>query len=180
MRLYRHALQSLAWTRPLDHMRTNIDSALRFHDGNKVVGAIRVCAEVVISSGARQARKRFRKLVGPFRAQPRTSTLAFQPSVNSLELLACATSMISATRGFAKSAIGRRLTIPAARRNMYTTSAPRVAVLYQELDPPLINGVRKPKKPRGAQPSFFHHPLHNKINITTKATSTPAQTSPTH
>ncbi|KAI4611341.1 uncharacterized protein J4E87_010534 [Alternaria ethzedia] len=32
---------------------------------------------------------------------------------------------------------------------MYTTSAPHVAVLYQELPPPLINGVRKPKKPGG-------------------------------
>lgn len=27
----------------------------------------------------------------------------------------------------------------------------RVAVLYQALDPPLINGVRKPKKPGGMQ-----------------------------
>lgn len=26
---------------------------------------------------------------------------------------------------------------------------PRVAVLYQALDPPLINGTRKPKKPGG-------------------------------
>lgn len=26
---------------------------------------------------------------------------------------------------------------------------PRVAVLYQELEPPLINGTRKPKKPGG-------------------------------
>ncbi|KAI4643958.1 uncharacterized protein J4E78_009739 [Alternaria triticimaculans] len=32
---------------------------------------------------------------------------------------------------------------------MYTTTAPRVAVLYQELSPPLINGVRKPKKTGG-------------------------------
>lgn len=29
----------------------------------------------------------------------------------------------------------------------------RVAVLYQALEPPIINGVRKPKKPGG--PSLF-------------------------
>ncbi|KAF2448619.1 glutathione synthetase ATP-binding domain-like protein [Karstenula rhodostoma CBS 690.94] len=35
-----------------------------------------------------------------------------------------------------------------ARSEHHTgTTRPRVAVLYQELDPPLINGVRKPKKP---------------------------------
>jgi hypothetical protein len=39
-------------------------------------------------------------------------------------------------------------------RHMSTTSTPRVAVLYQELEPPLINGVRKPKKPGGME-------LHN-------------------
>lgn len=31
--------------------------------------------------------------------------------------------------------------------------SPRVAVLYQALDPPLISGVRKPKKPGGP----YHH-----------------------
>ncbi|CAN9219557.1 unnamed protein product [Alternaria alternata] len=39
--------------------------------------------------------------------------------------------------------------VAAASRHMSTTFTPRVAVLYQELDPPLINGVRKPKKPGG-------------------------------
>jgi hypothetical protein len=34
---------------------------------------------------------------------------------------------------------------------MSTTSTPRVAVLYQELEPPLINGVRKPKKSGGME-----------------------------
>lgn len=29
----------------------------------------------------------------------------------------------------------------------------RVAVLYQALDPPIINGIRKPKKPDGYQDS---------------------------
>jgi hypothetical protein len=29
-------------------------------------------------------------------------------------------------------------------------TARRVAVLYQAIDPPIINGVRKPKKPGGA------------------------------
>ncbi|CAN9133565.1 unnamed protein product [Alternaria alternata] len=35
--------------------------------------------------------------------------------------------------------------VAAASRHMSTTFTPRVAVLYQELDPPLINGVRKPR-----------------------------------
>ncbi|CAN9395194.1 unnamed protein product [Alternaria alternata] len=43
--------------------------------------------------------------------------------------------------------------VAAASRHMSTTSTPRVAVLYQELDPPLINGVRKPKKPGGYRDS---------------------------
>ncbi|KAI0441144.1 hypothetical protein F4803DRAFT_437423 [Xylaria telfairii] len=34
-----------------------------------------------------------------------------------------------------------------------TTSKPRVAVLYQALDPPVMNGVRKPRKPGGYQDS---------------------------
>jgi hypothetical protein len=41
--------------------------------------------------------------------------------------------------------------VAAASRHMSTTSTPRVAVLYQELEPPLINGVRKPKKPGGME-----------------------------
>jgi len=75
--------------------------------------------------------------------------------------------MISLTKRSAKSALGRRLSVPTTRRHMYTTTAPRVAVLYQEFDPPLINGVRKPKKPGGKQPCFFHYPLHDSINIST-------------
>ncbi|CAN9408785.1 unnamed protein product [Alternaria alternata] len=43
--------------------------------------------------------------------------------------------------------------VAAASRHMSTTSTPRVAVLYQELEPPLINGVRKPKKPGGYRDS---------------------------
>lgn len=31
----------------------------------------------------------------------------------------------------------------------YSSSQGKVAVLYQELDPPVINGVQKPKKPGG-------------------------------
>jgi hypothetical protein len=41
--------------------------------------------------------------------------------------------------------------VAAASRHMSTTSTPRVAVLFQELEPPLINGVRKPKKPGGME-----------------------------
>jgi len=140
-------------------VRTTIESAHWFHNEIIVAGAIRLRAEVVKSSGARDARKRFRTLVGPFRARPSTSTLAFQPTVDSLKLLACATSMISAKRCFAKSSVGRRLIIPAARRHMYTTTAPRVAVLYQELDVPLIQGVRKPKKPGGTWSSSIQKPF---------------------
>ncbi|RYN73547.1 hypothetical protein AA0120_g12583 [Alternaria tenuissima] len=43
--------------------------------------------------------------------------------------------------------------VAAASRHMSTTSTPRVAVLFQELEPPLINGVRKPKKPGGYRDS---------------------------
>ncbi|KAI1762443.1 glutathione synthetase ATP-binding domain-like protein [Hypoxylon sp. FL1150] len=47
---------------------------------------------------------------------------------------------------------------PAGSRNMsYSNTSPsalrRVAVLYQALDPPVIGGVRKPKKPGGYQDS---------------------------
>ncbi|KAI4913376.1 hypothetical protein J4E85_010830 [Alternaria conjuncta] len=86
--------------------------------------------------------------------------------------------MIKATKCFAKLSIGRRLTVPAARQSMYTTSAPRVAVLYQELDPPLINGVRKPKKPGGyidSSADIAHaltHQHHSPITVVTPV-STP-------
>ncbi|OWY55402.1 glutathione synthetase ATP-binding domain-like protein [Alternaria alternata] len=43
--------------------------------------------------------------------------------------------------------------VAAASRHMSTTSTPCVAVLFQELEPPLINGVRKPKKPGGYRDS---------------------------
>ena len=51
---------------------------------------------------------------------------------------------------------------------------PRVAVLYQELDPPLINGVRKPKKPGGIH-SKAHSMRHLDVELC-QATKTPVQT----
>lgn len=36
---------------------------------------------------------------------------------------------------------------------MTSSKSPRVAVLYQDIDPPVINGVRKPKKPGGYRDS---------------------------
>lgn len=40
---------------------------------------------------------------------------------------------------------------PRALERMYSQSsrAPTVAVLFQDIDPPIINGVRKPRKPGG-------------------------------
>ncbi|KAH7063483.1 hypothetical protein B0J12DRAFT_562878 [Macrophomina phaseolina] len=38
-------------------------------------------------------------------------------------------------------------------RRISTSGQPRVAVLYQALDPPIINGVQKPKKPGGYRDS---------------------------
>jgi len=157
------ALQSLAWKRPSHrvlsptwlwqhHMipgRVLLSSSSRYRCFYAQRSNCDTCDIVPKDWGPCRARKHFRKLVGPFRVLPCTSTLTFKLSVNSLELLVCATNMIRTTKHFSKPGTGRCLTIPAARRHMYTTSAPRVAVLYQELDPPLINGVRKPKKPRG-------------------------------
>lgn len=34
-------------------------------------------------------------------------------------------------------------------RKALSTQSPRVAVLYQAIDPPVIGGVRKPRKPGG-------------------------------
>jgi hypothetical protein len=44
-----------------------------------------------------------------------------------------------------------------ARRHISTVgrAAPTVAVLYQAIDPPIINGVQKPRKP-GGKLSTFH------------------------
>ncbi|RYN24246.1 hypothetical protein AA0114_g12789 [Alternaria tenuissima] len=56
--------------------------------------------------------------------------------------------MIGLTQRSAQPQISARQ-VAVASRHMSTTSTPRVAVLYQELEPPLINGVRKPKKPGG-------------------------------
>ncbi|OAL51425.1 glutathione synthetase ATP-binding domain-like protein [Pyrenochaeta sp. DS3sAY3a] len=54
-------------------------------------------------------------------------------------------------------------------RSLSTTPLlkPRVAVLYQELDPPLINGVRKPKKPGGYKDSGadIAYVLQNKCEV---------------
>ncbi|KAB2573720.1 D-alanine--D-alanine ligase [Lasiodiplodia theobromae] len=38
-------------------------------------------------------------------------------------------------------------------RRTFASATPRVALLYQALDPPIINGVRKPKKPGGYRDS---------------------------
>ncbi|KAF7591478.1 hypothetical protein BBP40_001524 [Aspergillus hancockii] len=38
-------------------------------------------------------------------------------------------------------------------RRLYSSRAPTVAVLFQDIDPPVINGVRKPRKPGGYQDS---------------------------
>jgi hypothetical protein len=52
-----------------------------------------------------------------------------------------------------------------ARRHISTvgSAAPTVAVLYQAIDPPIINGVQKPRKP-GGKLSYPHstdcHPMH--------------------
>jgi hypothetical protein len=40
---------------------------------------------------------------------------------------------------------------------------PTVAVLFQDIDPPVINGVRKPRKPGG---EFHHNILVVSISIT--------------
>jgi hypothetical protein len=37
-----------------------------------------------------------------------------------------------------------------------STAAPRVAVLYQAIDPPVINGVTKPRKPGGGSCPMPH------------------------
>lgn len=34
-------------------------------------------------------------------------------------------------------------------RRLYSSQGPTVAVLFQDIDPPVINGVRKPRKPGG-------------------------------
>jgi len=39
-------------------------------------------------------------------------------------------------------------------RRTFASGRPRVAVLYQALNPPVINGVRKPKKPGGTYRSL--------------------------
>lgn len=68
-------------------MRTKLESVFESHNRDTVVGAIRLCAEVVMSSGARDARKRFRTLVGPFRARSCTSIPLFRPFPNTSSLL---------------------------------------------------------------------------------------------
>ncbi|KAH8891487.1 glutathione synthetase ATP-binding domain-like protein [Thozetella sp. PMI_491] len=49
--------------------------------------------------------------------------------------------------------IGLRRSRSYSVRQTGASAPPRVAVLYQEIDPPLINGARKPKKPGGYQDS---------------------------
>lgn len=49
-------------------------------------------------------------------------------------------------------------------RRLYSNQRPTVAVLFQDIDPPVINGVRKPRKPGGecmiVSCSRFLLPLH--------------------
>ncbi|KAE8415318.1 hypothetical protein BDV36DRAFT_311077 [Aspergillus pseudocaelatus] len=55
-------------------------------------------------------------------------------------------------------------------RRLYSSQGPTVAVLFQDIDPPVINGVRKPRKPGGYQDSGadIAYTLRSKgINITT-------------
>jgi hypothetical protein len=40
--------------------------------------------------------------------------------------------------------------VQAARYSTLHTIKPTVAVLYQALDPPIIDGIKKPKKPNGS------------------------------
>lgn len=44
-------------------------------------------------------------------------------------------------------------------RRTFASGQLRVAVLYQALDPPIINGVQKPKKP-GGKPAQCQSLLH--------------------
>ncbi|KAK2598537.1 hypothetical protein N8I77_011944 [Diaporthe amygdali] len=46
-----------------------------------------------------------------------------------------------------------RSTIQAARYSTSRATKPRVAVLYQALEPPIIDGIKKPKKPNGYRDS---------------------------
>lgn len=43
-----------------------------------------------------------------------------------------------------------RRTIQSAWYSTSQSVKPRVAVLYQALDPPVIDGIKKPKKPNGS------------------------------
>ncbi|KAE8367547.1 hypothetical protein BDV27DRAFT_169482 [Aspergillus caelatus] len=55
-------------------------------------------------------------------------------------------------------------------RRLYSSQGPTVAVLFQDIDPPVINGVCKPRKPGGYQDSGadIAYTLRSKgINITT-------------
>ncbi|KAL4972257.1 hypothetical protein BDW66DRAFT_164292 [Aspergillus desertorum] len=54
---------------------------------------------------------------------------------------------------FAPHPMFRRSKLRSSRHALTFASAPTVAVLYQAIEPPIINGVRKPKKPGGYQDS---------------------------
>jgi hypothetical protein len=43
----------------------------------------------------------------------------------------------------------KQISTQVALRRLYSSRAPTVAVLFQDIDPPVINGVRKPRKPGG-------------------------------
>ncbi|GAQ02689.1 hypothetical protein ALT_0010 [Aspergillus lentulus] len=47
----------------------------------------------------------------------------------------------------------KQISTQVAPRRLYSSRAPTVAVLFQDIDPPVINGVRKPRKPGGYQDS---------------------------
>jgi hypothetical protein len=47
--------------------------------------------------------------------------------------------------------VRRASKIGPSRHARTLTNAPTVAVLYQAIEPPIINGVKKPRKPGGKQ-----------------------------
>lgn len=62
--------------------------------------------------------------------------------------------------------VSRVASLGSVLRRAISTQSPRVAVLYQAIDPPVIGGVRKPRKPGGK--CFFAisdvHNAHMKIS----------------
>lgn len=68
-------------------------------------------------------------------------------------IVSCDTNtMANAVSGFVPR-VAMRMSRPAGLggigRRMFNSQAPRVAVLFQAIDPPIIGGVHKPRKPGG-------------------------------